>query len=920
MKYASVLVAVLLVFASFLPVCQADEQRVIVAPPVYILKALAKNPPWYLRANLMDADGFAGTLRMDKELNADELLELEKLGVRFSRLSALPTHWDVDHLGPIYPTRIPWASLDNLMTFPRLVQVESEYLLKPVQPLDTTVPQTGAPEYIDYIEKLSEVRPGEGIRIADIDSGIDVFHPSFFYPDGGYFDWIDVDQDGLLTLNVDACDLNRNGQADGDEIIRYHDVVLVNMYNHEGVNISDMTDSLKPNGVYDPDVDWLYVDLNNNENRGFGQEAGFDDSSPGFGEPVILVDDVDGNGLLDPIERMVMLGTSKIRKALVGGKDYIAGQNLSELTFDVFPPSSSGVPTAMHGTGVAGILAANTPRLNRFVGMAPFAELYMIDSSKDGSQPGAIDGTVPKLVWAKEQKVDIVLFEFSSWGMTFMDGTSNLEKAIDQLHTKNDILQVVPAGNLADSGKHMLAELPPGQSLLPISIPEQWEGYDYYPFETPMYVLSLYWHGSPDDLELETKLPEGGGYVHLPVDQYQPKSLGSNMSAASQASMSMAGFVHRLNYIVDSNEKAIMQGTWTWRINNKTGDKLIVQGYLQDYVSSWGRGVEFAKWESAETTICHPSTADYAISVAAYAGVNGTADELGKVRDYSSRGPRMDGFQAIDIIAPDDPYTPLARMKTGMMMGLLDIKAAYTVFGGTSGAGPHVAASLALMKQLDPEASSAILYDRLIKNTVTESFMGALPNKEYGYGKLNVYKTHFHSSPPGNLPPTANAELYFRNGFYVTLDGSGSIDPESGPLQFRWDLDYDGTWDSTWLDNPELEYGYSAEGTYTAKMMVRDEHGARDFALLQFEVFDDYIPNKPKPSQEEDLLEQPPLDNHSPDTIEESDGGAGKAKKKGGCSTGSAPLSGLPLILGVYCALIFLLRIRHARPSAHRKI
>jgi len=882
---------------------------VVVAPSVEFLKTIAENPPEWVRPGIVDSEGFVGTLRVKQELQSAGIAELEELGVKFRRKSSDRKPWDVDHIGTIYPARISWSGLDHLLMHPKLMQLESEDILEPVQPLNVTVPQTGALEFADAMTKATGMRPGEGIKIADIDSGMDVFHPSFFHADGGLFEWLDVDGDGKLTFGTDACDLDGDGEPDSDELLAWHDVTLVNMYDWEGSNFQELKEQLLPNGEFELGVDWIYIDVNGDGERNFGPEDGFDDSSPGFGEPVLVVDDVNANGKLDAPEKFALLGTSKIRKALVMGEEFVAGENLTDLTSDIFPSKSDGTPVSMHGTGVAGILVANTPGMNKYVGIAPYADLYMIDSSKDSQQLGGLDGTIPKLVWAQDQKVDIVLFEFASWGLTFMDGSSNLEKAIDQLYNKNNIMQVVPAGNLAISGKHMQTELPPGKSDLGIILPENFEGYEFYPFETPVVIFSLYYHGEPTDLDLEVKVPELGAFVPINTNVYQPMNLGGGMQLVSIAAKSLAGMTHRMVYVLDSAQKAVTTGTWEWRLKNNSGDKLPIHGYLNDSVSSWGRSVEFDKWESTATTICHPSTADAAISVAAYGGEFGTADELGKIRDYSSRGPRMDGFQVIDVAAPDDPFTPLARMKTGLALGLMDIQAGYTVFGGTSGAGPHVAGALALLMQMEPETPPSGLFKKLVESSTQEPFMGTLPNSDYGHGKLNVYKSHFTKMPPGNLPPTATVKLFFRNGLYATLDALASSDPEAGPLRFRWDFDYDGIWDTDWMDDGKVEFGYSDFGNYTAKVAVRDEPGAVSQALVAFEVLDDYKPGK-KPSEpgidiatQGDIIDTP--DGDSPYLAEPADKGNGGGGS-GGCNTGeNTPVSAglVALLLGIVLVL-----------------
>jgi len=858
------------------------EKRVVVAPGVGVLKAMSEDMPGFIPAWVADHDGFSGSVRFLEELTAEEVDALEQMGVEFSRASG---DAGPDHVGGIYPVRVAWSALDGLVAFKKTVAVESEYLVPPLRPLNITKPMTGAVELSGHVAKNLGALPGAGVRIGDIDSGIDVFHPAFFFADGGYYSWLDVDADGKLTFGTDAVDLDGNGVPGAGEVLALLDVSLVNLETMQS------SQDLEPDGIFEPDLDWVYVDTNGNGKRDYGPDAGYTDQTPAFGEPIFLIDDVNGNAAADPEEKLVRLDSPKIKKALVKGKEYTAGKNLSLLGLDVFSADSYSAPAGMHGTGVAGILAGNTPGLSRFVGMAPYADLYMIDSA--GSPvPGVVDGTLPKLIWARDQGVQILLFEFSSWGVTFMDGTSNLETAMDQLFQTNGIVQVAPAGNLADSGKHMSTTLSPGETVLGVTLPKTLPGYDLYPFETPAYVLSFYWKGKAEALDLEVALPEGGGYTAIPVQAFEPIALGKNMAAASSAQVSAAGFAHRMCYVWDLGEKKVVTGKWSWKIKNKTGDKLPVHGYLMDYVSSWSRAIEFDKWESTDTTICHPSTANSALSVAAYGGEFGPVEELGKVRPYSSRGPRMDGVNGIDIAAPDDPYTPLAKLYTGIMMGNLEIDAGYTVFGGTSGAGPHVAGALALLKQARPQYSAQQLFDSIVVGALTEPGMGALPNKDWGYGKLQVYKAAFGQVAPVNHPPEAAAQLAWRKGLDVKLDGSASSDADGDALEFQWDIDYDGFADTQWSPSPSFEMSFAEPSTVVAKLWVRDAAGLTDSVLLAFQVADDWV-------EPESLPDLGPSDSDvtQDDFSSSTDDDSAPPRRRSGCSAGPASASPWWLLL-----------------------
>jgi phage-related protein len=81
-----------------------------------------------------------------------------------------------------------------------------------------------------------------------------------------------------------------------------------------------------------------------------------------------------------------------------------------------------------------------------------------------------------------------------------------------------------------------------------------------------------------------------------------------------------------------------------------------------------------------------------------------------------------------------------------------------------------------------------------------------------------------------STPPVAEA-----NGPYQIVEGkvtfsiSGSFDPEGDPLEYRWDFESDGTWDTEWLlrqtQGDELVHSYVQTAEYVATLEVKDTEG-----------------------------------------------------------------------------------------------
>ncbi|MCB9673919.1 MAG: S8 family serine peptidase [Alphaproteobacteria bacterium] len=609
-------------------------------------------------------------------------------------------------------------------------------------PTNVTGPLVGAPA----MRARPEGPTGAGITIGNIDSHIDVTHPHFFRADAGTFRWLDVDGDGELTPGVDGLDRDGDGRIAPDEALEELEAFAWR-WNPD----TDGFSYDQSPGVLDPRRDWLYLDLNGNGVRDSGR-PGWNDDDPGMAEPTFVPDDVDGDGVIEPGERVWQLGSSVIRAIYWDGSLFARGQNLSAYDRQVEEDRS-------HGTAVSGILTGGQlPAQRQFGGLAPDAELVFVSRYEVEQLSDLLDF----IEVAEGLEVDVLLHEYAPWLGYSLDGTDPIEQAVDQL-AEQGMVQVCAAGNLADAGKHGVLRNVGGRDwqtevIVDESVGSLWLEW-HYPGPADRVSCRLQSEAFAFDLPpLDTQLEDGAFLGYLTHD-------------TSDAGNSRGTFA-----VWRPDGQALPEGEWV--LTCDVPEPLDV--YLIDG-SGWGRGSVF-RTEDRSKTMGLPATAEHCIAVAAYSGRFAYEGEtLHDLRSWSSRGPALGGQKSMDVAAPDDAYAPSAWFAPNS-------DGSYTLFGGTSGAAPHVAALAALMKQAEPGLSGVDIRQQLVDGADIDGQV--VPGNGWGAGRVDGYRALFgEAAPVAPAPVALDVDWRFlQGGAQVTVTGAPDL---------RWDFGYDGVIDAT---------------------------------------------------------------------------------------------------------------------------
>jgi subtilisin family serine protease len=722
-----------------------------------LLRALRERPVGKSRLHgeiraVAGADRAVATVKFDHVLSGADIAEYEGLGLSFYYIDG-----EVARTEAVYPVRVPWDRIDEIGERTSVLRMESAWRPGVFPTLDVSGPEIEADSAWSYDDPLGLPLTGKGMRIADFDTGIDVFHPSFFFADGDTLDWIDVDQNNIFNTG-DAVDIDQNGQPGVGETLRFVDGWIYDPAHVWGPDSRSNDDY-----VYQPKWDWLYADVNNNFVRNQGTGAGFTESDPTYGEPWFVALDDNHNNVLDVGEKVVALGTSKVYGTMNSGSvERLRGVDLI----------SSDNDTNGHGTAVSGVLAGGTVGRHIFTGIAPDAEVLA----------GYFFSGVPisyLIPWARSRGADAMLYEFGGFIYDFLDGSSLDEELVTIEH--RTIPQITPSGNLGRGGKHALAVVAAMDSIT-LEINAQ----SYGGMLSTLWGTTL-WRTEMSDLTFRLTTPPG--YTFTLVDGVAtPHSfyIWSDRDTSPRNT-------HKLDLYIDRNVNTTVNGLWKLTVINNSGEPVEIISNVADDRSSWAGGAEFNNYNSDDNNVTFPATSDSALvngsystrGFEGYGGVGGGTVPIGEISKFSGRGERIDGWSLLDICSPGnyDVYTPRSHSDGGGYPA-----GGYRQFSGTSAAGPHVAAAAAIVRQAFPSAQVGQVEYLIGSGAATDAYTGAVYNHTWGWGKLRILSairvaTGVLEMADGKRAPALLLDQNYPNPFnpstwipfYLPADGDASM-------------------------------------------------------------------------------------------------------------------------------------------------
>jgi subtilisin family serine protease len=411
-----------------------------------------------------------------------------------------------------------------------------------------------------------------------------------------------------------------------------------------------------------------------------------------------------------------------------------------------------------HGTATAGTAAGNGRGFanGKYSGMAPEADLIIVKLTSEGAPAhdnqtaetpfqGCIDDA---LTWldAKAtllaQPIVALINSGTQWGP--IDGTSAVSRKIDAVFglSRPGRIYVAASGDEGNVPNHSAATFSDAATVtIGFSKGDDQTSYlqMWYSGTAPATITINFGDGTTvGPVQPGSSINQSGVQIvqYSPGHEFYPwQSTSSDRAAWLQ----IVG--HKGNGQIQVQSVAPGSGKVDVYADLSSPDRFLYCNVcFLDHLAG-GRLTDYS------ATLSAVAVGDYVLRTT-YKDVNGETHDLsnegltGQLWYQSSGGPTRDGRPGIALAAPgQNAFASLAQDSYwATLRGNLvqDGGGWYVRVGGTSGSAPMVLGVAALMLQLNPQLTGGDVRRILQQTAQTDSFTGATPNLDWGYGKLDV--------------------------------------------------------------------------------------------------------------------------------------------------------------------------------------